>query len=449
METHRVFQAVICLVLLIVTIATLGVTIAILVTMINNENKSSDSDSSSSGSANKVNVPLPKQISTGNENYYGYKDAVELFKNHLNATVSPCDDFYLYTCGNYTASMSFDMSDNANMENMVDQLTNMSYVSSSPEPVKQVAWYFQQCVNARLNWTDLVKDGKVVMNAINRVAKGNESSPEETRFPFYMLHQNETVKEFPNSKGLGFLFGYTSGGEGASNLLTPLTDTNWTNPHGNNGYAFFIDQPSTLLPYTYHTKAWDFFQNQLFARIVRTMLLLAKTQKIQLDMPTLVADAKEIVRFDHLLATKYSTDDTTRRNYTRSYNPMTIDELSKTYPSIDWHTFLLNALIKARNVSEYVLGNASYQYIVMEPDKLRMLNNNLGSQSFVSSRTIINYIYCHVVDANLEYLPWKQGFLKSINHFSLSVHFSEGRVEFDKKSGDTNDGNTMTPVRLS
>uniref|UniRef100_A0A0K0DLB5 Peptidase_M13 domain-containing protein n=1 Tax=Angiostrongylus cantonensis TaxID=6313 RepID=A0A0K0DLB5_ANGCA len=340
---------------------------------------------------NKVNVPSPQQISTGNVNYQGYKGVVELFnlisdqaafaseipiilyfvpfkteriyRSSLNATVSPCEDFYQYTCGNFNTSMSFDMSDSENVDNMVDQLSDINYVNRSPDPVKQVSWYFLQCVNARLNWTNMVKDGAVVMNAIKRVAEGDPRSLQETQFPFYMLYQTETVLAFPDSAGLGYLFG------------------------------------------------------GLFQRIVSTMSLLAKTQNIKLDFPTLLADAKAIVEFDHLLATTYSTDDTTRRHYDRSYNPMTIDKLSKTYSNISWTTFVSMATIKAQNVVERLLTDPAYQYIVMEPEKLQKLNDNLGDPSFVSSRTIVNYIYYHVVDANVEYLPWKQGSLENIDFF--------------------------------
>lgn len=46
-----------------------------------------------------------------------------------------------------------------------------------------------------------------------------------------------------------------------------------------------------------------------------------------------------MAQFDYDLATKYSTDDTTRRQYARSYNPMTVDGLQKLAPFLDWKTF--------------------------------------------------------------------------------------------------------------
>lgn len=58
-----------------------------------------------------------------------------------------------------------------------------------------------------------------------------------------------------------------------------------------------------------------------------------------LDAKQLAQDAKDIAQFDYDLATKYSTDDTTRRQYARSYNPYSVDGLQKLAPFINWKTF--------------------------------------------------------------------------------------------------------------
>ncbi|KHJ86451.1 hypothetical protein OESDEN_13803 [Oesophagostomum dentatum] len=142
--------------------------------------------------------------------------------------------------------------------------------------------------------------------------------------------------------------------------------------------------------------------------IVGTMNVLASTQKMLLNQDTLLQDALDIVAFDHLLALSYSTDDDTRRQFDRSYNPMTISQLSATYPNISWHTFVPEATGAAQQVLGKLLGDPNYKYIVMEPGKLQMLNDMLGNPNFVSARTLINYIYYTVVDANSDFLPWPQ-----------------------------------------
>ncbi|ETN85802.1 hypothetical protein NECAME_06222 [Necator americanus] len=293
---------------------------------------------------NDLNVHSPKQIVAGSGKYDGYKGATDLFKASLNTSVDPCSDFYKYTCGNFGGYMSFDVSDTNNAIAMAQQMANLTYVNSSPDPVKQVTWYHQQCSAARMNWTAMNRDGKYVMAAINRIAAG-----------------------------------YPAGFEGVANLVTPYVDTNWKDPHGANGYAYFIDQPSTLLPYTYHKKAWGIYEQSLISTIVDVMNLLASTQNIKLDQKTLLQDAKDIAAFDHLLALTYSTDDTTRRQFDRSYNPMTIGQLTQTYPNISWHTFVPEATGTSQHVLGTLLNDPTYKYIVMEPAKLLMLNSMLGN----------------------------------------------------------------------
>ncbi|KAK6036327.1 hypothetical protein COOONC_26168 [Cooperia oncophora] len=112
-----------------------------------------------------------------------------------------------------------------------------------------------------MNWTNVVKSGSMVKSAIDKMAAGESKYENETQFPFYMFDQKASVKPFPDRVGLGYLLGYPAGENGAPNLVSPFVDTNWKDPHGTDGYAFYIDQPSTLLPYTYHVKAWNTYQN--------------------------------------------------------------------------------------------------------------------------------------------------------------------------------------------
>ncbi|KHJ93364.1 hypothetical protein OESDEN_06732 [Oesophagostomum dentatum] len=230
-----------------------------------------------------------------------------------------------------------------------------------------------------MNWTSANANGKYVMDSINRIAAGEQGFLDQTQFPFYMLYQNQPVKSFPNRVGMGYLLGYPAGLEGVASLVTPYVDTNWKDPHGSDGYAYFIDQPSTLLPYTYHVNAWDIYHQVMVNSIVGTMNVLASTQKMLLNQDTLLQDALDIVAFDHLLALSYSTDDDTRRQFDRSYNPMTISQLSATYPNISWHTFVPEATGAAQQVLGKLLGDPNYKYIVMEPGKLQMLNDMLGN----------------------------------------------------------------------
>ncbi|PIO57234.1 hypothetical protein TELCIR_21362, partial [Teladorsagia circumcincta] len=47
-----------------------------------------------------------------------------------------------------------------------------------------------------------------------------------------------------------------------------------------------------------------------------------------------------LIEFEQMIANTYSTDDTTRRTYYRSWNLKTIDDLQKNYKFMDWKTYL-------------------------------------------------------------------------------------------------------------
>ncbi|EYC29504.1 hypothetical protein Y032_0006g3009 [Ancylostoma ceylanicum] len=449
-----VLKVVVGIVLLLIVLATLGISIAILVEVININNKSNNNNTNPVNPVNPgngLNIEAPKPIDPGNDKYSGYRTASALFKASLNTTIDPCNDFYKYTCGNFAGDMSFDVSDTNNAIAMANQMGNASYVDASPDPVKQVAWYYQKCSMARMNWNSVNSNGKFVMDAINRIAKGEPDFLNQTQFPFYMFYQDQKPKDFPDRVGMGYLLGYPAGFEGVANLVTPYVDTNWKDPHGSQGYAYYIDQPSTLLPYTYHVKAWGIYQQALTNSVVATMNLLAKTQNKTLDQKTLLQDATDIVAFDHLLALTYSTDDTTRRQSERSYNPMTIGQLSKTYPKISWHTFIPEATGTAQNVLNKLLNDPTYKYIVMEPVKLQMLNDMLGNTTIVSARTLVNYVYYGVVAANKDFLPWPKKNTARMTDFRIArPHIGRPRhIRPEKRRYEQRQFDDVTESQLS
>ncbi|RCN52486.1 hypothetical protein ANCCAN_01530 [Ancylostoma caninum] len=279
-----------------------------------------------------------------------------------------------------------------------------------PGPVKTLAAFYEKCVSARMNWDEAVKDASVIMKAIKQLAAGdanvafqqvngvtgNKDYPDETQFPFYMLYQNEPVKEFPSARGLAYLLANPLGLHGVETLVAPFVDTNWKDPHGKNGYSLFIDQPETMVPYNSHVKTWEATRQGLTRSIVMMMSFLAISQNINPNPDQLAKDARDIVDFDHILAMKYSTDDTTRRGFERNFNPMTIRQLMRNYPKISWPMFIserseyelleqhqtlfiTQASQLAPHVTKRLLENPKYQYIVMEPEKLQQLNDDLGN----------------------------------------------------------------------
>ena len=93
----------------------------------------------------------------------------------------------------------------------------------------------------------------------------------------------------------------------------------------------------------------------------------AKSQGKTLDQGRLQQDASNLVNFDYLLAMNFSTDETTRRNSARSYNPITIDQLQARYPFMLWHEFIPLTMLPASDSQHATLHNSSYNFILMEP----------------------------------------------------------------------------------
>ncbi|VDM69674.1 unnamed protein product [Strongylus vulgaris] len=175
----------------------------------------------------------------------------------IDTTANPCEDFYKYTCGKLEGDMSFSNSEYENRKNMIEQLHNKDYIDRAPIPVKMMANYYEKCVSARLKWDDLTRDAQIPMKAINRLAEGNPSHKDETQFRFYMLYQDAQESRFPSPNGLAFLLGNPIGMDSVSSIVPAYIDTNWKDPHDKDGNALFIDQPSTIIPYKYHVKAWN------------------------------------------------------------------------------------------------------------------------------------------------------------------------------------------------
>ncbi|CAJ0937111.1 unnamed protein product, partial [Mesorhabditis belari] len=287
-------------------------------------------------------VPTPAPIHTDNPKYGAFMDVVKLLKPMMNTSADPCNDFYAFTCGNFNGDMSFDVSDNENSIKMARQFKKQYYLDVAPQPVNQAAWYFQQCRQANMNWNS-VANGAPTVSALNDMLS-------MTGVPFPALNQSINNISPLTPTQLGTMIGYLAGSEGVYTLLSPFVDTNWKDPTGPQGYGLFIDQPTTIYRSTYYTKAWDLIRSNYVATVQKNLQKVAAAMNMNALNPTkLKSDAEALVDFEFNLATQYSTDDTTRRKYQRSYNPMTRTNATTAYSFIDWRTFLAHA--RERNLT--------------------------------------------------------------------------------------------------
>ena len=260
---------------------------------------------------------------------------------------------------------------------------------------------------------------------------------DQTKTTWPMYDQVSSYTNLSDTLTMGYLLGQPTGYFGISTLISAYVDTNWVNPQGPQGYSYYIDQPTTMLPNTYYRKIWDTQKPALISSVIDTMNLYAQSQGKTLEQTQLQKDATDIVNFDYLLAINFSTDDTSRRNSARSYNPMTLDTingvpgLQDTYPFILWHEFIPLSMHPSEDSKFTTLDcrpngacSSNYTFIVMEPDQLKKLsdlivniqNNNYG----VSANTVINYIYYNQMASQANFLPWDLKVKKHVD--AIRIH---------------------------
>ena len=283
--------------------------------------------------------------------------------------------------------------------------------------MKQVVKYYNECINFNVNYDTIIADGAQATKAIQSLMNGDtteDGSRQNSTKSFWPMWEQNSLKSYtslPDNVTMGFLLGYPGGTYGISTLISAYVDTNWVDPQGSQGYAYYIDQPTTMLPNTYYRKAWGTYQGYLQRSVIGTMNDYAATQNRKLDQTQLQQDAIDIVNFDYALAMNFSTDDTTRRNFLRSYNPMTIGELQAKYGFLFWHEFIPLTMLPAVDSQHATLHNSTYKFIVMEPDMLQKLNDAIMMASDPNNpykftpNTIINYIYYIQLNSQGSFIP--------------------------------------------
>uniref|UniRef100_A0A914VGC4 Peptidase family M13 n=1 Tax=Plectus sambesii TaxID=2011161 RepID=A0A914VGC4_9BILA len=271
----------------------------------------------------------------------------------------------------------------------------------APLPLRQTVWYFNTCVAAQNNFGPITQGGTIVIQAL-------QAFQQITGLPFPMLNQNQNQQNWPSANTIGTALGYLSGVAGVDTLLSPYVDTNWADPLGATPYFLYVDQNSLMYPKTYYQPGtWEQFQDGFINNIKATMTQLAGLTGKTLDPTTLTNDVMDIVKIELALARNLSTDDTTRRQFQRSYNPTSVSSAQASYPFMDWTAYFRQLSTNAPGSVPAMMNNPSFTFSVMETTKTLQLGNSfqMGNPYGFTPRQFVNYLMYRLVDSNSGFLP--------------------------------------------
>uniref|UniRef100_A0A914D6J2 Uncharacterized protein n=1 Tax=Acrobeloides nanus TaxID=290746 RepID=A0A914D6J2_9BILA len=369
---------------------------------------SSTTNSPTASNNNPLGVPPPPTLNPQDTNKTSaYKDFISLLKQNVNTTQDPCNDFWAYACGNIgNNQQSFGVLTDKNYRVMASQIANSNYVSNAPLPVQQAAHHYTQCVTDTANWNKTIGDGSIIIKKV-------QDFQNILNIPMPAISGQGSGKTL-SPDVLGSALGYLSGQAYTNTLVSAIVDTNWKHPDTAPGYALYVDQSTLGEDNTYYQKpvAWQDYQplyiNTTFLQVSTLAKLMNPNYNPSIQDPLLRNQITQALYFEWSLANNYSTLDSVRRHYNRSYNPMTILEASAAYPFINWANFLDQLLVFAPpEVRSYALNDTKFKFIIMEPVVLQKIQTDMNDSqgAFGSQQTFINWLYIRLLQTNSMYIP--------------------------------------------
>ncbi|KAI1730222.1 peptidase family m13 domain-containing protein [Ditylenchus destructor] len=332
-----------------------------------------------------------------------YTQASSYFEYSIDATKDPCNDFYAYACGNHEDDfMSFDIADSLSVQAMVYGLRK-PINDADTRPVMQVKQLYRQCKVALNNWDELIKNGARAKKFINDFSR-------TTKFPFPLFAKKSRDYSWPSADDLGMALGYMSGVLGVDTLVTPFVDTDWVEAQSNKiPYKLYLDQATLALPRVIYTgQTWDLFQDWYANYVTELFQRFALVINTKLNATALQEDVDAIVQFEYTVANQLTTDDNTRRNFKRSYNPIRL----KNQTAVDSFKFINLPYFVAMFGYKYATMQQMYKLfekeniIVMEPGQFSQYNQAFVADNVVvSPRTLFNYLFYRLLKRNSIYLP--------------------------------------------
>ncbi|XP_014207873.1 neprilysin-2-like [Copidosoma floridanum] len=303
--------------------------------------------------------------------------ASSVLKN-MDPTIHPCDDFYKFACGGFLKNTMIpdDKTEVHFASIIIDKLQQQLRASveeeskpDDPRPFKLLKTYYQNCMNK----THIEEEG---MDPLHRNLK------ELGGWPVLMINSwvegnwswKDTTYKLRNK---GYSINY---------FINIRIDSDYKNSSKN---IIYLDQATLGVSREYLSRG---LRDKIVKAYFNYMVDIA--QILGADRDYAAEQLKESLEFEIKLA-NISLPSEKRRNITALYNPMTIAELSKKFPSIPWMEYFNTILAPTTSVTEDEVVVVNVPTFITELEKLLMKT---------PKRVLANYLMWRVAGSSVSYL---------------------------------------------
>lgn len=131
-------------------------------------------------------------------------------------------------------------------------------------------------------------------------------------------------------------------------------------------------------------------------------MLITITIQITLNQQTLSKEVDELLELEIGLARDYSTNDSVRRQYGRSWNPTNVANANNNYNFVDFAAYFAALGTNYTQLGEF-FKTSTFEFSAMEPDMFKKLSGDFSSK--FDQNVVANYLFYRLLAANSEYLP--------------------------------------------
>jgi hypothetical protein len=275
--------------------------------------------------------------------------------------------------------------------------------------MNQLSRYYKKCKTAYDSWPAPLGGNATIVSLLDEFNQ-------MTGLPFPMITGAAATLD-PES--LAKAFGYLSGSQMIDTLVTFGIDTNWRDPHGDQPYAAFLDQPTLSQGNQIYRKAWDTYRQRTKDHFTQILGKIVAIYNVPMNPSQMETEIEALLDLELNLVMNYSTDEETRRQYQRSYNPHSIAELQSKYSFLNWTTYLNAVSNLAPEVFTNVMMKPDFRLIVMETEQLTKLSRDI--RLIARDQTLINYFYLRLLLTNENLIPTMGKTMARINPFQAKL----------------------------